>query len=146
MPSNGNPMGEKIVLIEDEVIISDDAMIVKCFNSYFVHFTDSLELDRMFKQVSSCIELHEKVELAVRKYRNHASIIAIRHKVSYEQKYQFSHVYHCDAMKLVETLNAFKSISGNIPTKIIKMAKDIICPYLTDCINTATKIAHSQTN
>ena len=33
MFSNGNPMGEQIVLVEDEMIISDDAMIAECFNS-----------------------------------------------------------------------------------------------------------------
>ncbi len=42
MFSNGNPMGEKIVSMEDEVIISDDAMIAECFNTHFVNITDSL--------------------------------------------------------------------------------------------------------
>ena len=73
------------------------------------------------------------------KYSNHPSIIAIKHKVSYEQKFQLSHVYPWDVMKFIETLDASKSTSGNIPTKIIKMAKDILCPYLTDCINTAVQ-------
>ena len=40
-------------------------------------------------------------------------------------------------MKFIEILDASKSTSGNIPTKIIRMAKDILCPHLTDCINTA---------
>ena len=112
-------------------------MIAECFNSHFVNITDSLGLDPIFKQESSYIELDEKVEVALMKYRNHPSIIAIKHKVSYEQKFQFSHVYPWDVMKFVETLDASKSTSGNIPTKIIKVAKDILCPYLTDCINTA---------
>ena len=137
MFSNGNPMGEKIVLIEDEVIISDDAMIAECFNSHFVNITDSLGLDPMFKQIPNCIELDEKVEVALMKYRNHPSIIAIKHKVRYEKKFQFYHVYPWDVMNFVEALDASKSTSGNIPTKIIKMAKDILCPYLTDCINAA---------
>ena len=91
----------------------------------------------MFKQVSSCIELNEKVKFALMKYSNHTSNITIKHKVSYEQKFQFSHVYPWDVMKFIEKLDASKSTSGNIPTKIIKMAKDILCPYQTDCINTA---------
>ncbi len=137
MVSNGNPMGEKIVLIEDKVIISDDAMIAECFNTHFLNITDSLGLDPKFKQVTSCIELDEKLEIALMKYSSHLSIITIKHKVSYEQKFQFSHVYPWDVMKFVETLDASKSTSGNEPTKIIKMAKYILCPYLTDCINTA---------
>ena len=40
-------------------------------------------------------------------------------------------------MKFVEVLDTSKSTSGDIPTKIIKIAKESICPYLTDCINAA---------
>ena len=108
---------KKIALIEDEMIISDDAMIAECFSSHFVNITDSLGLDPMSKQVSSCIELDEKLKVALMTYRNHPSIIAIKHKVSYEQKFQFSHVYPWDVMKFIETLDASKSTSGNIPTK-----------------------------
>ena len=139
MLSNSNPMGQKIVLIEDEMIISDDAMIAECFNSHFVNITDSLGLDPMFKQVSSCIELHEELKFALMTYRIHPSIIAIKHKVSYQQKFHFFHVYPWDVMKFIETLDASKSTSGNIPTKIIKMAKEILSPYLSDCTNTAVQ-------
>ena len=121
------------------MIISDDSMIAECFNSHFVNITDSLGLDPMFKQVSSSIELDENVKFSLMKCSNHPSIITIKHKVSYEQKFQFSHVYPWDVMKFIETLDASKSTSGNIPTKIIRMAKDILCPYLTDCINTAVQ-------
>ena len=40
-------------------------------------------------------------------------------------------------MKFVEVLDTSKSTSGDMPTKIIKMVKESICPYLTDCINAA---------
>ena len=73
-------MGEKIALIEDEVIISDDAMIAECFNSHFVNITDSLGLDPMFKQVPNCIELDENVEVALMKYRNHQPSKYHRHQ------------------------------------------------------------------
>ena len=76
----------------------------------------------MFKQIPNCIELDEKVEVALMKYRNHPSISAIKYKVSYDKKFQFSHVYPWDVMKFFKDLDANKSTSGNIPTKIIKMA------------------------
>ena len=40
-----------------------------------------------------------------------------------------------NVMSKIEALDANKSISGNIPTKIKKEVKEVICPYLTDCIN-----------
>ena len=40
-------------------------------------------------------------------------------------------------MDQIKALDTNKSSSGDIPTKIIDEAKDVLCPYLTDCINTA---------
>ena len=40
-------------------------------------------------------------------------------------------------MKFVKTQDSSKSICENISTKITKKAKDNLCPYLTDFINTA---------
>ncbi len=41
----GNPMTDKIILIENGEIISDDQMIAECLNDHFVNITDSLGLD-----------------------------------------------------------------------------------------------------
>ena len=41
-------------------------------------------------------------------------------------------------MKLIDLLDSKKSSSGNIPTDILKATKELTCPYLTDCINSAT--------
>ena len=40
-------------------------------------------------------------------------------------------------MRQIELLDKSKSNSGSIPTFILKDKKDIVCPYLTDCINSA---------
>ena len=40
-------------------------------------------------------------------------------------------------MRIAEALYHSKYTSGDIPIKIMKMAKERICPYLTDCINAA---------
>ena len=53
------------------------------------------------------------------------------------KKFEFSLVCPCEVMKFVEVLDTNKCNSGDIPTKIIKMAKENICPCLTDCINAA---------
>ena len=137
MFSNSDQMGDKIVLTEEGKIISDDAMIAECLNIHFINITDSLELDPMFKQEPNYIELDEKISLAIAKYNNHPSIITIKQNISINQKFEFSHVYPWEVMKFVEILDPCKSTSGDIPTKIIKMAKESICPYLTDCINAA---------
>ena len=79
-------MGEKIVLTEEGMIISDDSMIAECLNSHFINITNSLELDPMFEQVPNYVELDEKVSLALAKYNNYQSIIIIKRKISVTQK------------------------------------------------------------
>ena len=93
MFSNSNEMGEKIVLPEERMIISDDAMITECWKSHFINITDSLELNPMFEQVPNYVELDEKVSLALTKYNNHPSIITIKRSISITEMFEFSHVY-----------------------------------------------------
>ena len=135
MFSNGNPMGEKIVLIEEGEVISDDKVIAECLNSHFVNITDSLGLDPSFKDDGIDVSLENKVDIATEKYNNHPSIVAIKSKVQIEKKFEFNNVNLLNVMIKIEALDNSKSNSGNIPTKIIQEAKEVICPYLTDCIN-----------
>ena len=65
MFSNENPMGEKIVLIRDDKIISDDKVIAESFNSHFVNITDSLGLDPTFKDVGIHKTPENKIDTAV---------------------------------------------------------------------------------
>ena len=41
MFSNVNPMSDKIIIIEDEKVITDDTDIAESFNTYFLNMTDS---------------------------------------------------------------------------------------------------------
>ena len=134
MFSNSNEMGEKIVLTEERMITSDDTMIAECLNSHFTNITDSLELVPMFEQVPNYVELDEKVSLALAKYNNHPSTITMKRNISITQKFELSRVCPWEVMKFVEVLDTSKSTSGDIPTKILKMAKENM-PLSTDCIN-----------
>ena len=40
--SNGDRMGDKIILIENGEVVSDDKIIAECLNTHFVNITDSL--------------------------------------------------------------------------------------------------------
>ena len=51
--------------------------------------------------------------------------------------FKFSHANPTEVMKQIDLLDSKKSSSGNIPTDIRKGTKELICPYLTDCINSA---------
>ena len=74
-------MGDKIVPIKDDNILSDDKVIAESFNSHFVTITDSLGLDPAFKDIGIFKAPDKKIDTAVKKYKNHPSIIAIKRKV-----------------------------------------------------------------
>ena len=131
MFSNGNPMGDKIVLIKDYNIISDDKFIAESFTSHFVTIADSLGLDPAFKDVG--------IHKAPKHYchKDHPSIIAIKRKVTAGHKFEFRFVTFLNVMNRIEALEANKPSIDNLPMKIIQEAKEVICPYLADHINAA---------
>ena len=51
--------------------------------------------------------------------------------------FNFSHVSPNAVMKQIDLLDKNKSNSGNVPTGMLKATREIVCPYLTDCINSA---------
>ena len=129
-------MTDKIILIERGEIISNDQMIAECFNDHFVNITESLGLDPTFRDDLECQDLEIKIDRATEKYKEHASIIAIKNRKC-TSTFSFEHVNPWNVMDQIKALDTNKSSSGDIPTKIIDEAKDVLCPYLTDCINTA---------
>ena len=61
--------------------------------------------------------------------------VDIKGRINTDQKFEFSHINPAEVMAQVEALDVRKSCSGNIQTRVIKEAKEVICPFLTDCIN-----------
>ena len=136
--SNKNPMSEKITLIEDARILSNDVEVAECFNEYFCNFTDSLDIDPLFKEVPEQISVEQMVLRAITKYKDHTSIKVINQNVALnDNTFSFSHASPNEVMKQIDLLDKNKSNSGNIPTGMLKATREIVCPYLTDCINSA---------
>ena len=133
MFSNTNLMSDKIILIEDEKIITDDTEIVETFNTYILNSTDSLGLGGPidnYENYTNNIDI--MVANAVEKYKNHPSMKAIKASSPQTQQLKFSHVYPWNVMDQIESIDPSKANSGNIPAKILKNSKDILAPYLTD--------------
>ena len=78
-------MGDKIILIEEGEVISDDKVTAECLNSHFVNITHSLGLDLSFKGDAIDVSLANRVDIATEKYKNHRSIVAIKSKVPTKQ-------------------------------------------------------------
>ena len=72
--SNKNPMNEKVTLIEDGRILSNDVEVAECFNEYVCNIKDSLDIDPLFKEVPEHISVEQMVLRALTKYKDHPSI------------------------------------------------------------------------
>ena len=102
-----------------------------------MNITDSLGLDPTFKDVGIHKTPENKIDTAVKKYKDHPSIIAIKRKIKVDYTFEFRFVTLLNVMTKIEALKTNKPSSDNLPTKIIQEAKGVICPYLTDSINAA---------
>ena len=80
---------EKIVLLEDNTVISADKEFSNCFNSYFVNITDTLCLNEP-GSIDGLIPLNDPVLNAVRKYESHPSIARIKINIRTEEYLNFN--------------------------------------------------------
>ena len=100
--------------------------------------SNSLEIDPIFKVFPDQLPTEQMVMRALDKYEDHKSICIIKEDfTSEDNNFQFSHVNPTEVMRQIELLDKSKSNSGSIPTSELKDTKEIVCPYLTDCINSA---------
>ena len=123
--------GERIQLLENNILYSNDENVAKIFNSYFNRITDHLEIPSWESQN---LPLNPDDTLKSR-FENHPSINVIKaHQVS-GAKFDFLHVEEKEVLQEILDLNSSKCVSGNIPTKVLKLAAYISAPFLTSCFN-----------
>ena len=126
---------EKFMLVEGGEIISDDKMLAETMNDYFVNITKTLEITSWPEP--EMIQYDDAISIAVRKFRNHPSIIKIRSLIKCDTKFEFPQILPETLKAKINTLDASKSTSGDIPIQVIKETIDLICVPLTDCLNSS---------
>ena len=103
--------------------------------SEFPFVTDSLGLNTSFKSSETDLSVDDWVDMATDKYKSHPSITTIKKRVRIYKQFEFSNIDLFNTISKIQALDSSKASSGNIPTAIIRDAKEVICPYLTSCIN-----------
>ena len=123
-------VSDKIVLIENGSIISNDKDIANIFNSYFVNITDTLPFEK--PMLPSDGRMSDPVLHAIETYKNHPSIIKIKSTILVQERFQFCAVCPGDVWNEINQLASRKKSSGCIPTDILKL---ISGPYSKDIAN-----------
>ena len=137
--SHKETVSDKIILVEDETILSDDRDIAQCFNNHFSNITKTLSIKEWpTSDEASCIA--DAVDKAIAKYKDHPSVIKIKEKIpSGDHKFEFAHVLPEEVNAQILKLKTSKSARGSIPLKIIKLASKVNLNILCDCINANIK-------
>ena len=135
LSSKSNSGVGRILLIENNDILSDDKSIATVFNEYFNCITINLDLEKWDTCTSSLF--NDPVSQAVSKYSNHPSIQKIKAKFNNSNKFEFMPTDENTIYKLIMQLDSSKKTGGDIPTKILKEAAVICSPLIASCVNSA---------
>ena len=82
------------------------------------------------------MEETDPVLKAIKKYKNHPSILQIKSSFKYPKVFSFKYFNVEDVKREIINISSKKATpKGDIPVKILKWNSDIIAPALTECYN-----------
>ena len=123
---------EKITLIEQTNIITNDKLIAESFNKFFSNIVKNLNIPPLEEYIGNTDDTEDPVLKAIRKYKNHPSINMIRNNIPENLSFSFHQVTANEIEKELKSLNSTKTAQENdVPTKIIKENIDLFTPFLT---------------
>ena len=125
-------IGKRIQLLENETIHTDDNSIASIFGSYFSRVTEQLDIPIWKSQISPIAKSNESL---TSRFENHPSIKLIQAKVQKRNKFDFSQVQEDEVRQVINNLKNNKSVSGKIPTRMLKLAAELCIPFLTTLFN-----------
>ena len=130
--SNFNGGSQKITLIENGNIVSNEDNVAKVFNNFFVDSVASLNISENKALLNSTDGLTDKVEIALKKFDRHPSILSINAKVRIETKFSFSKISISDMKNEIRNLDIKKAGTfSNISAKHLKeVQNDIVEPLM----------------
>ena len=131
LSNNCHNGSNKITLIEDGSLLTDDKDISECFNTYFTNITDTLDIERPIIDDKSVLA-------AIERYKTHPSIVKIKPLIKPNHQFSFGKFDTKEVWAEINRLECSKSVSGNIPTTILKKLSAL-------CFSEVTKIANSMT-
>ena len=125
---------ERITLIINEKVVSDERELVKIFNEYLSNIVSNLDIQR-----PPSITLHHDPALnAIKKIENHPSILEIKKQIPSDLAFPFSFrkVTLTEIINEIKNLDELKATQSNgIPTKVIKENYDIFATFITENFN-----------
>ena len=135
MFSNNEQNGKKITLVHENEIVSTDEEVSEKFNSFFKNAVTSLEIQENKFLLSDTCGINDPIEIALKKYKVHPSILKIKETVS-ESTFSLKVISSSDVEHELKSLNSKKANTfKNIPPKLLKENFDICNDTILRVIN-----------
>ena len=130
--SEKNKSKEKITLIKNDEIISDDLEIANTLNKFFSNVVKNLKIPEKFanNNLPRILSKHPTLN-AIMKYKNHQSMDAIK-KISHGlSRFYFSRIDKKTVLNEIKKLKLSKAVQdSDIPVKILKENSDFFAEYI----------------
>ena len=130
--SEKNKSKEKITLIKNDEIISDDLEVANTLNKYFSNVVKNLKIPEKFanNNLPRILSKHPTLN-AIMKYKNHPSMDVIK-KISHGlSSFYFSHIDKKTVLNEIKKLKLSKAVQdSDIPVKILKENSDFFAEYI----------------
>ena len=120
--------------------MSEEVTVVETYNEFFSNVVKELKIEKDDNLLTDVIEETNPVLKAIKKYKNHPSILQIKSSFKHLKVFLFKYVE--DVKKEINNLNSKKvTPKGDIPVKIVKWSSNITVPALTEFYNQNIKNA-----
>ena len=127
---------ERITLVENNKVVSDESKLVEIFNKYFGNVVQPLRIDGL-TNISSYNDA-VTIRKAIEKYQNHLSIKVIRENIDTTNNFSFDLINPECINKTIDNSDTSKTTQqGDIPTEIIKDNKDLFSYFISASFNNA---------
>ena len=127
---------ERITLVENNKVVSDESELVEIFSKYFENIVQNLVIDGLTNNSpeNDTVTIREAIE----KYQNYPSIKVIQENINSTNNFSFDLIDLECISKFINNLDTSKATQpGDVPTKIIKDNKDLSSYFISASFNNA---------
>ena len=129
---------KKMVLVENEKIVSNDQEVADTMNIFFSNIVNNLNISG-YKAEHFSDDNQNHILNIICKYKDHPSIIRLREVINIEQRFHFTLTDVENISEKIKGLDKNKATTRNgIPSNILAENYDIISTFITKIYNDST--------
>ena len=127
---------QNITLVEDNELITEDKEVAEKFNKFFIATVSSLDITENKDLLTDHTNIQDPVQIAIKKFENHPSILDIKKNVTIKTLFSFSQVNAAEMLLEINELDSKKTGTFmNIPVKRLQEVGDIVAEILAQIWN-----------